>query len=283
MTTLVDSKVIEQLAKWKQRAPNYIELHQNLLQLEVEHSYLPILDRHISEISKRFAQANFILQFEDLFPDWPVLERLFREAISIIGRYFPSTVSTAPAMEKLITQPLRMKAAARDWYHYSLSSEIANELKVKQETVSFWFKAAFHPILVRYSEVLSPLVNQNSWRKCICPVCGGKPDFAFLDKEAGARWLVCSRCDTEWLFFRLKCPFCGNQDQDTLVYFTDVRKLYRLYTCERCRSYIKAIDLRCAEDEILFPLERILTLDLDRQAVETGYRQELVATEFVGI
>ena len=133
-------------------------------------------------------------------------------------------------------------------------------------------KAAFHPILVRYSERLSPLVNHDSWRQRMCPICGGKPDFSFLDRETGARWLICSRCDADWFFFRLECPFCGNQDQNSLGYLTDEKELYRLYICEQCRTYIKAIDLRRAEGDVLFPLERILTLDLDRQASEAGYQ-----------
>jgi FdhE protein len=282
VTTQVDSKVAEQLTKWKHRAPNYIELHRRLLQLKVENSYLLTLGRHISEISERFAQANFILQFEDLLPDWPALERLFQEGSSIIGEYIPSTAPTTSALEKLITHPLLMKEAARAWYHYSLSISIANEMGVDREMLSLCFKSAFHPVLIRYSEKLSPLVNQDAWRKCVCPICGGKPDFAFLNKEAGARWLICSRCDAEWLFSRIECPFCGNRDQDTLAYFTDEKELYRLYTCERCRSYIKTIDLRRTEGEVLFPLERILTLDLDRQAVEAGYKRELVATESGG-
>jgi formate dehydrogenase maturation protein FdhE len=48
--------------------------------------------------------------------------------------------------------------------------------------------------------------------------------------------------------------------------------LYRLYVCEQCHKYIKAVDLRCSEPEVSLPLERIFTLDIDRQAEEKGYR-----------
>lgn len=41
--------------------------------------------------------------------------------------------------------------------------------------------------------------------------------------------------------------------------------LYRLYVCEECRSYIKAIDLRCTESEVLLPLERMMAEGMDRQ------------------
>ena len=65
--------------------------------------------------------------------------------------------------------------------------------------------------------------------------------------------------------------------EDTLLieedgYFADDEDLYRLYVCEQCHKYIKTIDLRHTESEILLPLERVLTLDMDRQAQEKGYK-----------
>ncbi|MBE0481431.1 MAG: formate dehydrogenase accessory protein FdhE, partial [Dehalococcoidia bacterium] len=55
-------------------------------------------------------------------------------------------------------------------------------------------------------------------------------------------------------------------------YRADERNLYRLYLCEQCKSYLKAIDLRQAGENILVPLERLLTVDMDRQGQEEGYR-----------
>ena len=115
------------------------------------------------------------------------------------------------------------------------------------------------------------MVDQENWRRGFCPVCGGNPDIAFLDTERGARWLVCSRCDAEWVFQRLQCPYCGCTDQNALAYFTDDKGSYRLYVCEQCKHYLKAIDLRQAEEGVLMPLERLFTLDIDRQAQEDGY------------
>ncbi len=131
--------------------------------------------------------------------------------------------------------------------------------------------AALKPFLTSHREAVVSLVNQELWRRRYCPVCGGSPDFAFLDRERGARWLVCSRCDAEWLFQRLECPYCGTQDQDALAHFADDKGLYRLYVCERCRHYLKAIDLRQTQAEVLLPLERLLTINIDTQAQQDGY------------
>ena len=95
--------------------------------------------------------------------------------------------------------------------------------------------------------------------------------MAVLKPEYGARWLLCSRCDTEWSFQRLECPYCGTKEQSALSFFTDEEGPYRLYVCDQCKCYLKAIDLRKAKDDIPLPLERLYTIDLDRQAKEYGY------------
>ena len=114
-------------------------------------------------------------------------------------------------------------------------------------------------------------VKQEEWRRVQCPICGGKPDMAYMEQEVGARWLVCSRCDTEWIFQRLQCPYCANENQDDLTFFSDEDDAYRLYVCNKCHSYIKTIDSRKVKAEVFIPLERILTIDIDVQAQEKGY------------
>ena len=81
-----------------------------------------------------------------------------------------------------------------------------------------------------------------------------------------------SCCDAEWLYQRLECPYCGTTEQKSLAFLTDDAGVYRLYTCDECKCYIKAIDLRKAGTDVLLPLERVMTLDMDRQAVEAGYQ-----------
>ena len=262
MTAEADSRTVEQLGQWEQTG--YIELHRKLLGLKVKDSYLPVLNERIHRAATRFEKSPSVLKFRDVFPDEELFGELFSAAQSIVSQQFPASPLKSPP-------PSRMKKVASAWYRYSPLTEFDREEGVSREMLFLCLKSAFHPILVRYSEQLAPLVDQSSWRQKTCPVCGGKPDFAFLEREAGARWLVCSRCDAEWLFLRLECPFCGNQDQDSLSYFTNEKELYRLYVCERCRAYLKAVDLRRAAPEVLFPLERIITLDLDRQAHEAGY------------
>ena len=64
----------------------------------------------------------------------------------------------------------------------------------------------------------------------------------------------------------------------------DDEGIYRLYTCEQCHTYLKTIDLRNADAEVFMPVERVLTLDMDRQAQDMGYQPGHVAdlTDFTG-
>ena len=143
---------------------------------------------------------------------------------------------------------------------------------IKLQSINLQFKKAVQ----RFNEVLMQEKNEYILDSAIKRFeftfdISWKLIKAYLEEKEGARWLVCSRCDTEWLFRRFECPYCNNNDQAKLGYFTDDKGLYRLYFCEKCRKYIKAIDLRITEEKILFPVERILTLDIDSQALAEGY------------
>ena len=141
-----------------------------------------------------------------------------------------------------------------------------------EATLRAMVQLTLKPLLAAWAEALASHVETEQWRRRYCPVCGGRPDMAYLDRERGARWLLCSRCDFTWLFSRLQCPHCGTEDQNALAFFTDEKGLYRLHVCERCKCYLKTIDLRKTDDEVLLPLERLLTTDMDRQARGEGYR-----------
>ncbi|MCJ7831514.1 MAG: formate dehydrogenase accessory protein FdhE, partial [Dehalococcoidia bacterium] len=100
----------------------------------------------------------------------------------------------------------------------------------------------------------------------------GEPDMAALGKGSGRRRLLCSRCDSEWTFRRLGCPFCGNDEPGQLAHYPSDDHIYRLSVCERCRRYLKTIDLRAAAAEHPLAAERILSAGMDVAAERAGYR-----------
>lgn len=258
------------LTDWQHKqevAPELIDFYRRLLIIQ---STVP--PREVSssqDMSRRLDQGQPLLQFDELNPDWSEVGAVFTQVVSLFGQY-PQLFGQIP--QDLSNVGLaQLREAARAWFEGTTlpptmlanSDSVAVLETILQETV--------RPFLASYAKALLSHVNQERWRHGYCPVCGGNPDFAYLDKEPGARWLVCCRCDAEWLFQRLECPYCGNQDQNTLAYFTDDEGRYRLYVCERCRQYLKAIDLRQAKDRAIISLERIFTLGIDTQAQERGY------------
>jgi len=226
-------------------------------------------------INERLGRGRPLISFDKLALDWSLLKDIFAKVTATFADY-PDLFGELPkSLRKPKARPSLSKKVAKAWFQRAklpatIAVDDANEYLLLEAIIH----ATLRPFLVSYAKALISSVDQERWRRAYCPICGGKPDFSFLDKERGARWLLCSRCDSEWLFQRLQCPYCGTQDQNALAYFTDDEGLYRLYVCEQCHKYIKAIDLRQTELEVPLALERVLTLDMDRQAQEKGYKPD---------
>jgi FdhE protein len=143
---------------------------------------------------------------------------------------------------------------------------------INRGLLAFVLSSGLRPFLRARAQDLAPLVDDASWYRGYCPVCGGEPDMAALGKGSGRRRLLCSRCDSEWTFRRLGCPFCGNDEPGQLAHYPSDDHIYRLSVCERCRRYLKTIDLRAAAAEHPLAAERILSAGMDVAAERAGYR-----------
>jgi formate dehydrogenase maturation protein FdhE len=130
---------------------------------------------------------------------------------------------------------------------------------------------ALKPYLEWAAEEVLRHLERERWKQGYCPVCGGAPDFAALDAETGSRRLLCSRCSSEWSYPRMKCPFCGTTDHTKIFYYPGEKGVYRLYACRECMRYLKTIDLREVEGDVLLPVERITTIAMDAAARSEGY------------
>ncbi|MFC2022451.1 formate dehydrogenase accessory protein FdhE, partial [Chloroflexota bacterium] len=221
-------------------------------------------------LQKRTRRGLPLVSFDELTFDWSLVQEVFSEVIAVFASYpqlfgeIPDRLKT-PQARRLLT-----KKAAKAWFNgKELPATILDG--VSENLIQSIIHATLQPFLSIYAKALTGSINQERWRRGYCPICGGSPDLAFLEKEVGTRWLLCSRCDTEWQHQRLMCPYCGNQEQSTLSFYTDEDELYRLYVCEQCRCYLKTVDLRKAKSEVPLQLERLYTLDIDMQAREYGY------------
>ena len=128
---------------------------------------------------------------------------------------------------------------------------------------------ALAPYLQRASEVILPNLDLTLWSHGHCPVCGGRPNFALLEEERGARRLMCSRCNSLWPYVRVGCPFCESKEKQ--VYYPSEDGVYRLYVCPSCNDYLKTMDLRGVFREVHPVVERLLTVGMDLAAKQEGY------------
>ncbi|MBC7223937.1 MAG: formate dehydrogenase accessory protein FdhE, partial [Anaerolineae bacterium] len=128
---------------------------------------------------------------------------------------------------------------------------------------------ALVPYAQRAADACRPLLREELWRRGTCPLCGGWPQFAFLERETGARRLYCARCDTGWAFDRVTCPFCGQVD--AMCYYPSEDEVYRLYVCASCKRYLKTMDLRRTPRTPEPLVERLVTIGMDLAAQEQGY------------
>jgi formate dehydrogenase maturation protein FdhE len=270
-----ENRILRRLQEWADREgelPEFLVLYRDLLSLQSgAKARIAVKSPPSPEVaSERQGRGEPVLRFDEIAFDWDLLAELLREVVGILARHKVFSAAEAEAIERVADAPSSLEEASRSFYEGRPVSGIGGAAP-RPAALQTVVQIVLWPFLSRYSEALSPLVQQEAWVRGVCPICGGRPDFGFLEKEVGARWLLCSRCDARWLFRRLECPYCGSRDEERLSYLASENGLYRLYLCDVCREYLKVVDLRKTESEVVLPLERLLTLDMDRQAHEADY------------
>jgi hypothetical protein len=109
-----------------------------------------------------------------------------------------------------------------------------------------------------------------------CPSCGGLPQLSYfaVSGEAlvsGPRYLVCSRCATNWVFSRMLCAGCGESNGTKLPIFQEQERFphVRVDGCQTCQKYLLTFDLR--RDTRAVPVvDEIAALPLDLYARDQG-------------
>ncbi len=135
----------------------------------------------------------------------------------------------------------------------------------------FFLIQSLKPAFENLAQAWRACVGDLPWDEGFCPFCGGFPGMGEIRKE-GRRFLHCPLCSTEWEYPRMKCPYCGNEDQEKLTYFqVEGESENRVDICRSCGKYLKTIDSRDMEGSLDFEVEDFLTLHLDHLAHEEGF------------
>jgi FdhE protein len=291
MPTSHNSEILTQLREAKNKNPAMTEVYDlqcELLEVRNQIKFQPFIPQYSEEeIRARLESGLPLLQVREMVLEWDDYTDLYTRVCHTTARHRPDL---APQFDDLLSllddDPDVVKgltATYLDAGHLLPDSEqvdtMGDEGLEQRELLNFLLNHSLRPFLEAYAERLVSMLRETvgvewvrSWQRGICPVCGGEPDLAFLDEESGNRHLVCSRCDSYWLFPRIKCPFCDSTEPDQLSYYPSTDNTYRVYVCANCQRYLKAVDLRLKGRRVLFPVERVLTVDLDLVAREQGYQ-----------
>ena len=265
--------VSEALVKAAQQEPDlapYYELYRTLLELQEETkegitTTLQMADEEA--LQSRVLQGLPLVSFAQLPIDVAHFAKLAVEIAQVLTEYDVEVGDrTLPAADA------ERISLAQQQFEVGQTIEKQESPEAEASLAQVAVDVALRPYLAWAAEQVMPHVKQEHWKQGHCPVCGGAPDLSTLDEEAGARHLLCSRCNSQWLYRRVGCPFCGTTDHTKLAYYPSDDKVYRLYVCQECRHYLKTIDLREAKQVVLLPVERITTVAMDAAARQKGYQ-----------
>jgi FdhE protein len=270
-------QVLQEIYRQADKRPELadtIELHCELLEAQGR-AQVPPGRPALSgeEASARLQQGYPLLSPESLGVDGQTLAGLCDQIGLIVGERRPELAETLAGIRAWLGERRQQIEALAVEYLREGRVRGGEEAGLDGNLLALIFNNALRPFLRAQAQALAPWVDDSMWYRGRCPICGGEPDLAALERGSGRRRLLCSRCDSEWTFQRIGCPFCGNDEPRQLAYYPSDDQVYRLSVCEQCRRYLKTIDLRQVAGERLLPAERILTVAMDVAALDAGYGQ----------
>ncbi len=232
-------------------------------------------------IQKRAKEGRPLLAREKIELDGKLSEELLGILCPILEKYQAFTPSEIQDLmqkrEKMDITRLTRSVLIGDPQEIK---SLANQLNLNPDLLLFLGLNLVQTFFEVFAEKFQDKIDRESWLKGNCPLCGSLPAMEKLRREDGKRILWCSLCGTQWHYKRIMCPFCGNEDHNTLRYFftegdsSSDKGPFRVDVCDKCKKYIKTIDERkMPENETPdFSKENINTLYLDILAQKDGYQ-----------
>ncbi|MDO7786781.1 formate dehydrogenase accessory protein FdhE [Desulforamulus aquiferis] len=168
-----------------------------------------------------------------------------------------------PQRQEFITSLFLVEGSMLKWSKY---------LNVPADLLEYIAYNTFKPVVKTYAEIVLGQIQISDWTHGYCPVCGSQPSIAKLAGKDGHRRLYCGRCEIDWRYKRLGCPHCDDNASQASFITLDNYKQYRIYLCDRCKSYLKTVDERISGEVDLF-CEDLATAELDKIAQAEGFQR----------
>jgi FdhE protein len=160
--------------------------------------------------------------------------------------------------------------------------QLAGELDLTPPAVVFLTRELLAAVLRQAAANLSPLVDDATWQRGRCPICGAAPDVGMLKEKAetsefliaksGHLSLHCSLCGHLWQFSRQICPGCGETGHERRdLYLAEGRERERIHTCTACGQYLLVVNRVESDKPMDMDLAPVLLLHLDIVAQGKGY------------
>jgi len=245
------------LSSWDLRIARATEL------IQTNSAARELLDfyRQLAHLQKKIYQAVASSNQHEV----AALVPYFDDLLALIGEAGSAALQEAALDLKKASREERQELLTAFWQHEVESHQLPPEYE-------FFAQALLQP----FAEYLAERTNSATEASPpLCPFCGSKPQLAVLRPEGdGAkRFLLCSLCGTEWLFRRLLCPNCAEENKDRLPVFTAQEFDYvRLDACDTCHTYLKAIDLT-KNGKAVPVVDELATLSLNLWAQEHSYQK----------
>jgi FdhE protein len=194
----------------------------------------------------------------------PVLEKAFPKISPVVQKLKAALEEGQLDLKDCVEATLNGREEKMDRIAFLLGAEIL--------TLKFILGQILKPSIEKLAESYRPLIENLSWHKGYCPICGSLPELSYLKENEGQRWLRCSLCGHEWRFMRTKCPFCENDAHEKMeLYFIEDRSHERAEICHQCKRYLVSIDLRKSSDEVVLEVAALGMVYLDILAQGRGF------------
>jgi FdhE protein len=260
-------------------SPHYAELLDILEEILIlREEYRRRMQGEIFPVDEKLIAAKMVggfplVDFSSVIGDLAGPQAYFLALLEIAEKRAPG--ETGEMARKILDGEIRFNDLIYESFNpLPLEEEEAagEEEEASFDLVELFIEESLRPALEKVAARYGDAVRKADWAEGYCPICGREPKIGEVRDEEGSRYLFCNQCGFEWSYLRIKCPFCGNEEQQSLAYFTiEGDERYRVDVCNECKRYIKIVDFREAKQKADLDVEDIATLHLDMLANDEGY------------